>query len=92
MDGRNAAAHFLTNPSQAPAPTAAAASAAAAAALGWRTDLLVEYYGLGDVVRYEHLEDTQNNTYRAVRRLDPSRPRGERNLKLAEFTSWENWE
>ena len=30
----------------------------------WRTELLVEYYGLGDVVRYEHLEDTANNTFR----------------------------
>ena len=36
----------------------------------WRSDLLVEYYGLGNVVRYEHLEDTYNNTFRALRSMD----------------------
>jgi hypothetical protein len=33
----------------------------------WRTDVLIEYYGLGNVVRYNHLEDTFNNTFRALR-------------------------
>jgi N-acetylglucosamine-6-sulfatase len=32
----------------------------------WRTCLLIEYYGLGNVVRYNHLEDTFNNTFRRV--------------------------
>jgi hypothetical protein len=50
------------------------------------------YYGLGNVVRYEHLEDTYNNTFRALRVFDPSAPAGQRNLKLAEFTSPDNWD
>lgn len=33
----------------------------------WRPGVLIEYYGLGDVVRYQHLEDTYNNTFRALR-------------------------
>jgi hypothetical protein len=44
------------------------------------------------VVRYEHLEDTFNNTFRALRVFDPAAPEGQRNLKLAEFTSPANWD
>jgi hypothetical protein len=33
-------------------------------AASWRSAQLIEYYGLGDVVRYNHLEDTYNNTFR----------------------------
>jgi hypothetical protein len=40
----------------------------------------------------EHLEDTFNNTFRALRVIDPSAPAGQRNLKLAEFTSPTNWD
>lgn len=91
MDGRSAVANFLARPSE--APTATAAAAAAQRSRGaWRSDLLIEYYGLGKVVRYEHLEDTQNNTYRALRRVEPAAAVGERNLKFAEFTSWSNWD
>eukprot|EP01052_Picozoa_sp_SAG31_P026429 SAG31_NODE_2393_length_5793_cov_18.326484_9_plen_130_part_00 len=39
----------------------------------------------------EHLEDTFNNTFRALRVVDPAAPAGQRNLKLAEFTSPPNW-
>lgn len=44
--------------------------AAHANGTAWRTAQLIEYYGLGDVVRYEHLVDTFNNTYRALRVID----------------------
>ena len=47
-----------------------------------RGALLVEYVGAGDVVRYEHLEDCTNNTFRAVRILD-----ADRDLKFVEFTT-----
>ena len=62
VDGRSFAP-FLR-----PAATAtASADAAAAAALaGWRSELLLEYSG-GDVVRYAHLEDAYNNSFRALR-------------------------
>jgi len=53
---------------------------------------LIEYYGLGSVVRYEHLEDSANNTFRTIRVIDPDAVKGKRNLKLSEFTSWENWD
>ena len=43
-------------------------------------------------MRYEHLEDTWNNTFRALRVIDPAAPRGQRNLMLAEFTDCRtNW-
>ena len=48
-------------------------------------------YGQG-VVRYEHLEDTDNNTFRTLRVIDPAAPDGEQNLKLSEFTGWANWD
>ena len=32
--------------------------------------VLIEYIGLGDVIRYQHLEDSYNNTFRALRILD----------------------
>ena len=43
------------------------------------------------MVRYEHIEDTQNNTFRALRVIDPAAPAGQRNLLLAEFTDISNW-
>ena len=64
----------------------------ASANIPWRTAQLVEYYGLGNVVRYEHLEDTDNNTLRTLRVIDPAAPDGEQNLKLSEFTGWANWD
>ena len=48
--------------------------------------------GLGAVVRYEHLEDNDNNTFRTLRVIDPSAPTGQQNLKLSEFTGWANWD
>eukprot|EP00947_MAST-08B_sp_MAST-8B-sp1_P004860 g4860.t1 len=57
-----------------------------------RTRLLFEYIGGGDVVRYEHLEDTGNNTFRGLRVIDPAAPSGQRNLKFVEFTDKKtNW-
>ena len=35
-----------------------------------------------DLCRYEHLEDTNNNTFRALRVFDPAAPAGQRNLKV----------
>ena len=51
-----------------------------------RSFVIIEYLGLGDVVRYGHLEDTHNNTFRALRVLDNTQPPGLRNLKYVEFT------
>ena len=55
---------------------------------------LVEYGGGGPVVRYEHLMDVHNNTFRMLRVIDtdPSTPPGMRNLKLVEYTDWSNWD
>ena len=59
----------------------------------WRTDLLIEYFSTGDVVRYEHLEDAQNNSFRLLRRLDPTAPVGTRSdLSFAQFVGPENWD
>ena len=93
MDGRSAVPLFLSHPAAAPSPTSAHHEAATAgvARAAWRTELLLEYYGLAGVLRYEHLQDTPNNTYRALRRMQPSLPPGRRNLKLVEFTDWSNW-
>lgn len=53
----------------------------------WRKTQLVEYNGLGDVVRYNHTVELKNNTYRMLRVID-----GQRNLKYAEFADWDNWD
>merc|ERR1711862_202881 len=37
-----------------------------------RNELLIEYYSVGNVVRYQALEDTPNNTFRALRVFDES--------------------
>ena len=68
-DGRSAAAHLLGR----------------ATLGGWRTDLLIEYFSGGEVVRYEHLEDAHNNSFRMLRRLDPTAPVGRANLSFAQF-------
>lgn len=96
MDGRSIA-HLLMadNPTAMPAPVAELLNSQAgrtSAEAPWRTAQLIEYYGLGNVVRYEHLEDTDNNTFRTLRVIDPAAPHGEQNLKLSEFTGWANWD
>ena len=58
----------------------------------WRTDLLIEYFASGDVVRYEHLEDAQNNSFRLLRRIDPAAPLGRSDLSFAQFVGPENWD
>jgi len=56
-----------------------------------RSAILVEYIGLGDVVRYGHLEDCYNNTFRALRVIDETHPeKARRNLKYVEFTDCRN--
>ena len=60
MDGRSIAHLLLSGggeQSEVPAPAAelmASAAGKKANAAPWRTEQLVEYYGLGNVVRYEH--------------------------------------
>ncbi len=97
MDGRSIAHLLMTtdNRTAIPAPVTElldSQAGRASASIPWRTAQLVEYYGLGNVVRYEHLEDTDNNTFRTLRVIDPSAPQGEQNLKLSEFTGWANWD
>ena len=58
----------------------------------WRTDLIIEYFAGGDVVRYEHLEDAANNSFRLLRRLDPTAPPGRANLSFAQFVGPDNWD
>lgn len=47
-----------------------------------RNAVLIEYIGLGDVWRYEHLEDSYNNSFRALRVMDGNHT----NWKYIEFT------
>jgi hypothetical protein len=61
MDGKSIAHLLFTDLDAAPAPARELLVQQGAAA-PWRTEQLIEYYGLGNVVRYEHLEDTFNNT------------------------------
>jgi len=95
MDGRSMAHLLVTDLAAAPQPTTAhLARAKLRTGVGkvpWRTELLVEYYGLGDVVRYEHLEDTGNNTFRTLRIVDPAGPAGLRNAKYSEFVGRSDW-
>lgn len=58
-------------------------------AMNWRTRSLVEYYSLGNVTRLTHLvDDTQSNTYRALRfHKDPTFGNG----LYAEFTEVKDW-
>ena len=92
MDGRSIA-HLLMTSENATAENAPASQllATQAEAAPWRTSQLIEYYGLGAVVRYEHLEDNDNNTFRCLRVIDDKAPKGESNLKLCEFVGWPNW-
>ena len=96
MDGRSIAHLLMTdNRTTVPAPITellGSPAGQASASTPWRTAQLIEYYGLGNVVRYEHLEDTDNNTFRTLRVIDPAAPLGEKNLKLSEFTGWDNWD
>jgi len=87
MDGQSLAHLLVTDLPTAPAPTRALLKQQTPVGPDqWRTMQLIEYNGLGEVVRYQHLEDTKNNTFRALRVVD-----GKRNLKLVEFTDWDNW-
>ena len=84
MDGRSLAPWLVQKEDE---------EAAEPAASFGRKEVLVEYIGLTNVVRYEHLEDTWNNTFRALRVIDPAAPAGQRNLMLAEFTDCRtNWD
>merc|ERR1712039_632115 len=87
MDGQSLAKLLVTDLEAAPAPTRRLLEQQELSASDWRTMQLIEYNGLGNVVRYEHLEDSPNNTFRALRVID-----GKRNLKLAEFVDIEKWD
>lgn len=93
MDGRSLAG-LLVNPNDPAVPLATAAYLKEPSVMStvesWRSELLVEYYGLGNVVRYEHLEDTQNNTFRTLRIIDPTAPKGLQNAKYSEFVGSDN--
>ena len=99
MDGRSFAPEIVSPTAALPAQTAkhlrAAQAASSAGRAPWREAQLVEYYGLGNVVRYQHLEDTYNNTFRALRMLRRDASTGRRvpagtapwiNVLYAEFT------
>jgi N-acetylglucosamine-6-sulfatase len=96
MDGRSLAP-LLLSAALDEAPSTARAHVARERAVGrgtraaWRTEQLIEYYGLGPVIRYEHMEDNPNNTFRALRVYDEAQPAGRRNVKLVQFTGQENW-
>ena len=51
-----------------------------------RTMVLIEYVGLGPVIRYQHQEDAFNNTFVALRLIDPTLPKGWQNIKYVEYT------
>ena len=55
----------------------------------WRTELLVEYFNDRDVIRYEHLEDASNNSFRLLRRIDPA---SQQDLSFAQFVGPDNWD
>ena len=40
----------------------------------------MEYGGGGPVVRYEHLMDVHNNTFRVLRLIDPTEPAGRKKI------------
>lgn len=91
MDGRSFAHLLLTNLDDAPHPAKDLVLQGGEATKQWRTDQLIEYGGGGPVVRYEHLEDIHNNTFRCLRVVD-SRPSATiRNAKLCEFVGWADW-
>ena len=95
MDGRSFAHLLLNDLDEAPRPARdlilQVNDATNAAPAPWRTEQLIEYGGGGPVVRYEHLEDIHNNTFRCLRVID-SRPSSTiRNVKLCEFVGWTDW-
>lgn len=51
-----------------------------------RNMVLVEYIGLGPVIRYQHQEDAYNNTFVALRLIDPTLPKGWQNIKYVEYS------
>ena len=51
-----------------------------------RNMVLIEYVGLGPVIRYQHQEDAFNNTFVGLRLIDPTLPQGWQNIKYVEYT------
>lgn len=92
MDGRSFAHLLLKDLDTTPQPARDLVLQRQGTALGqWRTEQLIEYGGGGPVVRYEHLEDIHNNTFRCLRVVDPSPSATIRNGKLCEFVGWADW-
>jgi hypothetical protein len=93
----------LQSPPPAPPALLVASSATDGAAAAWRTEQLIEYGGGGPVMRYEHLEDIHNNTFRCLRVVESSAAatveaeggsapkKTTKNLKLCEFVGWADW-
>ena len=96
MDGRSYAHLLLASSAGGVDPAAPAPArtllAAQPTAAEWRTEQLIEYGGGGPVVRYEHLEDIHNNTFRCLRVVDKTAAAGESNVKLCEFVGWADWD
>ena len=91
MDGRSLVSHLVPPSRRAELPLAARellreelGGQLEAEAAPWRTEQLIEYLGLGPVVRYQHLEDSYNNTFRALRVVDKA---NNINALIAEFTN-----
>ena len=79
MDGENLASYLLFDPHQ---------NSRNHPSRQRRHVIPIEYIGLGNVVRYGHLEDSHNSTFRALR----LQIGGRRNWKYVEFTNCEtNW-
>ena len=55
-----------------------------------RNILLIEYIGLGPVIRYQHQEDAHNNTFVALRVIDSTLPKGWQNIKYVEYRDCRN--
>lgn len=92
MDGRSFAHLLLKDLDKAPQPARDLVLRRGETAAGqWRTEQLIEYGGGGPVVRYEHLEDIHNNTFRCLRVVDPSQSATIQNGKLCEFVGWADW-
>lgn len=92
MDGRSLAA-LLVDPSEPSVPEATRRlvehEQQRVSAENWRQELLITYYNLGNVVRYEHLEDTDNNTFIGLRIAGSA---SQHPALYAEFTTNDNWD
>lgn len=92
MDGRSVAGQLVDRESSEVRPaTLRGLQQEKAVAVDWRQHHFIEYYSLGNVTRTFHLvDDTESNTYRALRFLSGG-PVGSGNMLYAEFTAVKDW-